>query len=168
MAISSVCSGFVHLVRVVAFLTEWTTQVIVDVVTYLFATAIVRGPGKSAAVPQLVEFNRLTFFDQVARVVLQIAWVVRPSAALSTFRAVEQRKFLVRATNSGVSAIIDPLGKIIQRTDSFEEDVLIGQVKPMTSITFYQRFGNWFPVLMVMTLGAIIYTKSSRRKLNRS
>ena len=44
--------------------------------------------------------------------------------ALSVFRAVEHRRWLIRATNSGVSAFVDAAGRITSRTNVFEEAIL--------------------------------------------
>jgi len=63
--------------------------------------------------------------------------------ALATFRAVEQRRFLVRATNTGISAIVDPVGRVLGETPTFARANLIGTVKPMYGLTFYQQVGDW-------------------------
>jgi apolipoprotein N-acyltransferase len=42
--------------------------------------------------------------------------------ALAKLRAVEHRKFFVRSTNSGVSAFVDPAGRVISNTKTFEEE----------------------------------------------
>ncbi len=63
--------------------------------------------------------------------------------ALATFRAVEQRRFLVRAANTGISAIIDPAGRVLVETPTFARANLIGKVKPMHGLTFYQQVGDW-------------------------
>jgi apolipoprotein N-acyltransferase len=63
--------------------------------------------------------------------------------ALATFRAIEQRRFLVRATNTGISAIVDPAGRILHETPVFARANLIGTVKPMYGLTAYQQLGDW-------------------------
>lgn len=63
--------------------------------------------------------------------------------ALSVFRAVEQRRYLIRSTNTGISAIIDPAGRITQQTPVFARANLLGEVSPMGGTTFYQRMGDW-------------------------
>jgi len=62
------------------------------------------------------------------------AWFGRTSApyqhlSMTVFRAVETRLYLVRAANTGISAIVDPAGKILSRTPIFERAVLKGEVK---------------------------------------
>ena len=59
------------------------------------------------------------------------AWYNRTSApyqhfAFYIFRAVETDRFVLRAANTGISAIIDPRGRTIARTGIFKEAVLNG------------------------------------------
>ncbi len=63
--------------------------------------------------------------------------------ALAKFRAVEHHRYFVRSTNSGVSAIIDPVGRVLGHTGVFTEETLSGEVKMMTSTTLFEYLGNW-------------------------
>jgi apolipoprotein N-acyltransferase len=63
--------------------------------------------------------------------------------ALARLRAVEHRRFLVRATNSGVSAIVDPTGRIVAHTGLLTRESLRGVVYPLEGETLYGRFGDW-------------------------
>lgn len=63
--------------------------------------------------------------------------------ALSTLRAVEQRRFFVRSTNSGISGFVDPVGRILQKTGTFEQAAIAQEVAWMTSWTPYRLLGNW-------------------------
>jgi apolipoprotein N-acyltransferase len=63
--------------------------------------------------------------------------------ALARFRAVEQRRFVVRATNSGVSAVIDPLGRVLQQTPLLESTTLRASVHALDVDSPYRRFGDW-------------------------
>lgn len=74
--------------------------------------------------------------------------------ALATFRAVEQRRFLVRATNTGISAIIDPAGRILQETPTFARANIVGDVVGLTDVTTYQIWGDWPGVVAVGCLAA--------------
>ncbi len=72
--------------------------------------------------------------------------------ANALFRAIELRRPMVRASNTGVTCFIDTLGRVTSRLDdpetgsSFLEGVLPGEVKvPRTGeMTLYARFGDWF------------------------
>jgi apolipoprotein N-acyltransferase len=63
--------------------------------------------------------------------------------ALAKFRAVEHHRFLIRATNSGVSAVIDPLGRMSVHSGAFERATLHAQVAMMHTPTLYQTVGDW-------------------------
>jgi apolipoprotein N-acyltransferase len=62
--------------------------------------------------------------------------------ALSQLRAVEHRRFFVRSTNSGVSAIIDPVGRVVSHTGTFEEAALLGEVAWLRGLTGYELLGD--------------------------
>jgi apolipoprotein N-acyltransferase len=61
-------------------------------------------------------------------------------------RALEAGRFLIRATNDGVSAVIGPEGAVRARLPQFEQAVLRTEVQPMAGLTPYARFGN-YPVV---------------------
>jgi len=63
--------------------------------------------------------------------------------ALAKLRAVEQRRFLVRSTNSGISAFIDPVGRTLDRTQPFRQQILRHRVASLTDTTLYRRVGEW-------------------------
>lgn len=63
--------------------------------------------------------------------------------ALATFRAIELRRELVRAVNTGVSSHIDVTGRIVQRTGTFERTTLLAEVRLWEGETVYARFGDW-------------------------
>ena len=63
--------------------------------------------------------------------------------ALVQLRAVEHRRFLVRATNSGVSAVVDPAGRIVARTGVLIRETLRATVHPLEGETTYARLGDW-------------------------
>jgi len=62
---------------------------------------------------------------------------------LARLRAVEHRRFLVRATNSGVSAIVDPAGRIVARTGVLTRENLRGTVLLWDGETTYDLLGDW-------------------------
>lgn len=68
--------------------------------------------------------------------------------SINVFRAVENRVFVIRCANTGVSCIIDPHGRILNRVkdgkgkDIFVRGVMSGQVIPLESKTVYTRYGD--------------------------
>lgn len=77
------------------------------------------------------------------------AWFGRTSApyqhlSMATFRAVENRTGLARAANTGITAFIEPTGKISRATRIFTRGWLAGEVKLKVKRTFYTQFGDLF------------------------
>ncbi|EFI35705.1 apolipoprotein N-acyltransferase [Desulfonatronospira thiodismutans ASO3-1] len=92
--------------------------------------------------------------QQGANVLINIsndAWFGDTSAPrqhlhLSVLRAVEQGRYVVRSTNTGISAFIDPSGRVYESTPLFQEATLSGQVKLLDDKTFYHVWHwhiNW-------------------------
>jgi apolipoprotein N-acyltransferase len=77
-------------------------------------------------------------------------------------RALEAGRFLIRATNDGITAVIGPYGEVVGRLPQFQEAVLRADVQPMTGLTPYARFGN-YPVI-VGTLGLLAAAGWRRRR----
>jgi apolipoprotein N-acyltransferase len=70
---------------------------------------------------------------------------------IARMRALEAGRYLVRAANDGITAVIDARGRVVDRLPQFQEGVLRADVQPMTGLTPYARFGN-YPVV----LGALL------------
>ena len=97
------------------------------------------------------------------------AWFGKSSApfqhlSMTVFRAVENRLYLVRAANTGISAIIDPTGKILSQTDLFERTVLKGEVKYIDVKTFYAAYGDLFVYLCGIVMIPYYFILQRRRK----
>jgi apolipoprotein N-acyltransferase len=69
---------------------------------------------------------------------------------MMTVRAVENRTWVVRATTTGVSAIIDPWGRLVARSERDVAAVLRGDIVPLRIETFYERHGDIFAWLCVV------------------
>lgn len=67
---------------------------------------------------------------------------------IARVRAKETGRALLRATNTGISAIIDHDGTIQSRSQQFEQAVVKGDIVPRQGATPYVRFGDW-PVVLV-------------------
>jgi len=82
--------------------------------------------------------------------------------------ALESRRYLLRAANDGVSAIVDPNGKVVARAREFAPEVLQGMVQPRTGMTSYLRFGDW-PILgMAAAVMLVCALRLLKRPVNTS
>jgi apolipoprotein N-acyltransferase len=71
---------------------------------------------------------------------------------MARMRARETERFLLRATNTGISAIIDADGQIITRTPQFEMAAVTGAIQARSGATPYVYLGNWPVVILVSAL----------------
>jgi Apolipoprotein N-acyltransferase len=62
---------------------------------------------------------------------------------LAVVRAIEVRRSVVRSANTGISAFVDPLGRVTARTELFEEAVLEEAVPILDVRTVYGRLGDF-------------------------
>lgn len=62
--------------------------------------------------------------------------------ALSKFRAIEHRRFFVRSTNSGVSAFVDPVGRVLAASHPFKEETLVHEIAWLRGRTAYELLGT--------------------------
>lgn len=99
------------------------------------------------------------------------AWFGRSSApyqhlSMTVFRAVENRLDVVRAANTGISALISADGSIGARMDLFQSGWLDVMVKFYTKKTFYSRWGDIFMYLCIAALMLMFVNIAIRRKKN--
>jgi apolipoprotein N-acyltransferase len=88
---------------------------------------------------------------------------------MAVFRAIENRRSVVRSTNGGMTNVIDPNGRILSRLPPFMEGYLIGNVPVHTgSPTLYTRSGDWLPwVLLAASVAGIGVGIARRVKIRR-
>lgn len=88
--------------------------------------------------------------------------------ALASFRSIEHRRALVRSTTTGISAIVDPAGRLDLRTGQWTREILVGAVPLMKGRTFYALAGDWLGWLcLVLALGCIGRTWQLARRPQR-
>ena len=66
----------------------------------------------------------------------------RQHLSYSRLRAIETRRWVARCGNTGISAIIDPRGKVVERTPWWQEAVLEGKVELLSGESFFVRYGD--------------------------
>jgi apolipoprotein N-acyltransferase len=70
-------------------------------------------------------------------------------------RAIEGDRYLLRAATTGISAFIDPTGRIIEELPMGRDGIIFARFQPRRALTPYVRFGDWFAwVASLVTIGA--------------
>jgi len=83
---------------------------------------------------------------------------------MAQMRAIESQRWMIRATNNGVTALIDEQGRIRQRIAQFQQEVLLGEVQPMQGLTPYLRWQS--APLMALVVLVLLVTGLRRRRQN--
>lgn len=96
------------------------------------------------------------------------AWFGRSIAAdqhlqIARMRAAEVGRYVIRSTNTGVSAVINPLGDVVETGPSFEPVVLTATIQGFTGSTPYVRWGN-VPVIVAAFLILAVAGFMARRR----
>jgi len=82
---------------------------------------------------------------------------------IATMRAIENRRSIVRSANTGISGIILPSGKILEKKTLGERSVFKGKFSLSIKITFYTKFGNilgkWISLIFILSAGLILWIK---------
>lgn len=100
------------------------------------------------------------------------AWFGRTSApaqhfAIAVLRAVENRRSLVRAANTGISGFIDPAGRITATTELFAPAALTRNVPALNRLTFYTRYGDLAGMAALVAMGLGFMVKGIKNNLRR-
>ena len=75
---------------------------------------------------------------------------------MARMRAVENNRWLLRDTNSGITAVIDPFGRIVAQAQRNQRTALQGAYSLIDGTTFYTRHGDWFAFLCaIITLAGV-------------
>jgi apolipoprotein N-acyltransferase len=100
------------------------------------------------------------------------AWYGRTSApyqhfSMAVLRAVENRRSLIRAANTGISGFIDPVGRVTASTQLFTDAALTRNVPFLKNVTFYTRYGDLFALFcLAITLFAMFNKMLKFKKRN--
>lgn len=78
-------------------------------------------------------------------------------------RALEAGRWMIRGTNNGITALVDPFGRVTTSIPQFEQGVMYGEVHAMSGLTPYLQWRSW-PLAAVATLtllGALVQRRRS-------
>ncbi len=91
--------------------------------------------------------------------------------ALASFRSIEHRRYLVRATNTGLSAFVDPVGRLVNHSGLWTKEILVERISMMQGRTVYALLGEWFgwgcAGLFLFGIGAVVRTARRRKGRDR-
>ncbi|MFA5905345.1 MAG: apolipoprotein N-acyltransferase [Desulfobacula sp.] len=101
------------------------------------------------------------------------AWFGRTSApmqhfSMAVFRAVENRRSVARAANTGISGFIDPTGRILETTALFTDRAITRQIPVLTLMSFYTRYGDIFAISAMVAFGLTFMVKAIRNQIRRN
>lgn len=74
----------------------------------------------------------------------------------ASVRAIENRRFMVRTSNNGYSAIISPTGEYVSKSGLFTRECISGDAVLLDLRTVYSGFGDWIVYLSAAVIGALL------------
>lgn len=82
---------------------------------------------------------------------------------LALWRAIENRRYLVRATNTGLTSVIDPLGRRVASLPVAVDAATTVEVRPLAATSPYTAVGDAFGwLVLALALGLLIYARAPR------
>jgi apolipoprotein N-acyltransferase len=78
--------------------------------------------------------------------------------SMAVFRAVENRRSMVRSTASGQTCSVDPNGRILAMAEPFTEAALTVTVPIVSPASLYTRFGDWLPAVFIAAALLLLIT----------
>jgi apolipoprotein N-acyltransferase len=89
--------------------------------------------------------------------------------SIAVLRAVENRRYLLRAATTGISGIIDPFGRIVSKSELMTQTYLTGNITPSQKLTFYTKFGDVLPrasltLAVIFLILALVKIKDERKR----
>ncbi len=80
---------------------------------------------------------------------------------MSRLRAIETRRYVLRAANGGFSGVINPLGDVLEKTNYNERTALHAKVYAQDRMTFYAKHGDYLAVIAIFfAIFGILYALS--------
>ena len=153
------------LVQAVSDFSAGTEAVLLPVGNHLVSTAICY----EVVYPDLVR-RFVVGGSEMLTTITNDAWFGRTSAPYQHFeqasmRAIEDGRYLVRSANTGISGIVDPYGRVVQRSAIFQPAVVVGEARFLKTSTFYARHGDILAYASVLATAALLVLASNRRTI---
>jgi apolipoprotein N-acyltransferase len=140
-----------------------TAMVMLPVGSHLTTTAICY----EVVYPSLVR-QAVLAGSELLTTITNDAWYGHSSApyqhfALASMRAIEEGRYLVRAANTGISGVVDPYGRVVERSAIFEQTAIVEPVQFLTVRTIYSRIGDLIAyVAMVIVAAGLVAARRNR------
>lgn len=83
--------------------------------------------------------------------------------SMAVLRAVENRRYLLRAATTGISGIIDPSGRIISQSELMTQTYLTGRITPSRKLSIYTRYGDILPLFSLTLSGLFLILTMIKR-----
>ena len=85
--------------------------------------------------------------------------------AMARLRALELDRAVVVATPTGISAVVEPDGSVVERTDIWTRETLVSQVELRTTRTLASRMGNWLEWVVAAAAAMGLASVTVQRRL---
>lgn len=86
----------------------------------------------------------------------------RQHFAMARLRAVENRTWLIRSTTTGISALVDPFGRVVDELPPFRPGIIEATFTPFRRATTYQGWGDWFGAVCLALIPCIVFIRRRR------
>jgi len=119
-----------------------------------------------------------SFGNEVAAALPQAAFLVNASndawfgdslaphqhLEIARMRALETSRYMLRATNTGVSAIIDQQGRLLATSPQFQPSVLSADIQPLQGETLFARYGNKLLLILIFSMMGLFMAIDYRKR----
>jgi len=97
-----------------------------------------------------------------------VSWAPIQHFAHVRLRAAEQHRWFARAALTGISAFVDPHGRVLSRLEVGEQGLLVADLDPVAALTMRARWGDWWAVVCAIAAVVMLASGRQRRSANVS
>lgn len=84
-------------------------------------------------------------------------------AQYAILRAVENRRWVIRCANGGISCFINPNGEVLYPAKLFERTIVTNRITLNRELTFFSKHGDWFPEICVIVLSFVLASGTGKK-----